>query len=64
MAKKETSKNFRIDNDFAFWLSNLERDTKLSLTELIRASLLLAGPTIRECPSIAKRILLEDFRSQ
>lgn len=61
---KEISKTFRMDETFATWLSKSVVDLDCSLSELIRTSLLLSVPLIRQCPSLTRRIDLEDFKSQ
>ena len=61
---KEVSKTFRMDEAFSTWLSKSVVDLDCSLSELIRTSLILAVPLIKACPSIMRRIDLEDFKSQ
>ncbi len=63
-SKKEIPKTFRIDEDFEKWMSRTVSDLDCSLSELIRTSLLLAVPQIKACPSMLRRLALEDFRSQ
>ncbi len=64
MPKKEIPKTFRIDEDFEAWLSKVIMDLDCNLSELVRTALLLSVPIIRNCPSMLRRIALEDFRSQ
>jgi hypothetical protein len=57
-------KNFRVKEDFEKWMNEALSDLDCNLSDLIRTSLLLAVPIIKSCPSIIKRISLEDFTKQ
>lgn len=64
MAKKEVPKTFRIDEDFDQWVSKVCTDLDLNLSDLVRTALVLAVPFIKECPTIVRRITLDDLKSQ
>jgi hypothetical protein len=63
--KMDISKTFRMSEDFADWLAKQVFDLDTDLASLIRTSLLLSVPLIRECPSLLEgRITLTDFKRQ
>jgi hypothetical protein len=64
MPKKDIIKNFKIDEDFERWLCSQVLDLDCSLSELIRTSLLLSVPLIRDNPSLIRMIALEQFKSR
>lgn len=63
--KMEISKSFRMDELFADWLSRQIFELDCDLATLVRTSLILAVPLIRDCPSFLDgRVTLSDFQSQ
>ena len=64
MAKKESLKNFRVDEDFDRWLGGILIDLDCNLSELIRTSLLLSVPVIKSNPALIRMISLDQFKSQ
>lgn len=64
MPKKELPKTFRVDEDFESWMNRAVTDLDCTLSDLVRTALLLSVPLIKECPSILRRITLEDLKSQ
>jgi len=60
-SKKEISKTFRMDEDFERWLGKVVSDLDCSLSDLIRAALLLAVPTIKEHHYLLRILSLNGF---
>ena len=63
MAKKETNKNFRVDEDFEAWLGRLMIDLDCSLSDLIRTSLLLSAGQLRDNPALLRLVTLDQLKS-
>jgi hypothetical protein len=60
--KKEVSKTFRMDEDLERWVGKAVSDLDCSLSDLIRISVLLAVPIIKEYPYMIKILPLNDLR--
>ena len=64
MAKRDITKNFRIDEEFEEWIGRQLTDLDCSLSDFIRTALLLASGQIKENPSLLRMISLEQLKSQ
>ena len=64
MAKRDITKNFRIDEEFEDWLGHQLTELDCSLSDLIRTSLILAVGQLRDNPALLKMINLDQLRSQ
>ena len=63
MAPKQIPVTFKCDEQFRDWLGREAAMLDMSVSEVVRASLLLAVPQMKSIHGIA-RIQLEDMRSE
>lgn len=64
MGKKEINKTFRMDDDMERWVGKQLTELDCSLSEFIRASLILAAGQLRENPALLRMVSLDQLKSQ
>lgn len=64
MAKMDNQLNFKADDRLADWIGKATVTLDCSLSELIRASLMLSVPTIKKNPILLKVLSLDKTESQ
>lgn len=59
--KKDIPRTVRLDEELDAWAQSSAAECDCSFSDLVRTALLLAVPQILACPSMIRRLDLEDF---
>ena len=59
--KKDIPRTVRLDEDLDAWAQSSAAECECSFSDLVRTALLLAVPPILACPSMLRRLDLDDF---
>jgi hypothetical protein len=62
-SKKEVTRSIRLDEDLDRFVQEAGAELDCSFSELVRSCILIGTPLLIRCPSLMRRLSLDDFKS-